>query len=481
MAYTDRAWPVDWQVMINDVDMTLDIVDAHFRASLCTPGGQLNMTINAFIDEDIDPYQDVVIYIDDVKVFTGYTQNIVKARRPTTQELICEDAHAKVKDTFITQMDWESQGEPIGYWIGRFLSQCQVEYSVSGGGPPAPPKSYGFANCYQAIKGLLSFVNWQMSTDADGVFHVKSHVANAAAAYEVEHSNYERIRDDSWLRNRAIVFGYNAESTIDVMWYVPELNDNGEIRTAIFASPDIYWPGTAYTIAGFMQIQFSTPLDVVTLECPGNPYIRIGETVHFNDPWEPHERYGLVTSCQWRVSESYGYQMTLSLDERCWAFWISDTIPSILYCATDGAGVWKTFDDGMNWQDISGSDLDEGLPSYVKAIHVIKGPESVIGTDDTVWAATLGGIFKTDTGSAPWTNMTEEYMDSKAQYMDWWGVKCGVINTERVYCVGNYNAPASNDPGVGYIPARGVIYMYISLDNGLTWNSYLVNPYTREA
>jgi len=172
--------------------------------------------------------------------------------------------------------------------------------------------------------------------------------------------------------------------------------------------------------------------------------------------------------------------MTITLDERCWAFWISDRRPSILYCATEGAGVWKTYDDGENWQDISGSDLNEGLPSYVKAIHVVKG-ESIIGTDDTVWAATLGGIFKTETGSSPWTNMTEEYMDSTAQYIDWWGVLCGPANPEKVYCVGNYTASASNLPGIGYIPSRGVIYMYISEDNGLTWSSYVVNDYAREA
>jgi hypothetical protein len=480
MAYTDKAWPIDWQVLIDGADVTSDIVDAHFRASLCNPGGQLDFTINAFIEQDIDPYETVVVYIDGVKVFTGYTQSNVKARRPTTQELICEDAHAKVKDTFITQMDWESQGESIDYWIGRFLDQCQVSYSIQGGGPPAPPKTYGFANCYQAIKGLLQFINWQMSVDADGVFHVKSHAANEGSAYEVEHTNYERVRDDKWLRNRAIVFGYDEESTIDVQWYVAELNDNGEIRTAIFASPDIYWPGTAYTIAGYMQLQFSTPLDVLTLECPGNPYIRIGETVHFSDPWEPHERYGLVTSCQWRISDHFGYQMTLSLDERCWAFWISDERPNILYCATEGAGVWKTYDDGVNWQDISGDDLNTGTPSYVKAIHVVKGV-SVIGSDDTVWAATLGGIYKTETGSEPWTNITEEYMDAKAQYMDWWGVLCDPAYPEKVYCIGNRTIQASNDPGVGYIPSRGVIYMYISLDDGETWNSYLVNPYTREA
>jgi len=469
MAYNDRAWPINWQVLINDVDMTLHIVDAQFRAALCTPGGQLNMTINALIDEDIIPYQDVVIYIDNIKVFTGYTQNIVLARRPTTQELVCEDALAKVKDTFITQMDWESRGESVSYWIERFLSRCQIDYSVKGGGPPAPPKSYGFANCYQAIKNLLQLINWQMSVDADGVLRVKSHYIQASEAYEVEHTAYERIRDDAWLRNRAVIFGYNAESTVDIMWDVPELS--GEVRTAVFASPDIYWPGTAYRVAGYMQLQFSTPLDTITLDCPGNPHIRIGKTIHFNDPWEPHERNGLVTSCQWRIGATSGYQMTLSLDERCSAFWISDQLPSILYCATEGAGVWKSHNNGRNWYNISGEELSSGPSSYVKAIHVVKG-QGVIGTDDTVWAATLGGIWRTDTGSEPWTNMTEEYMDAKAQYVEWWGVLCGPAQPNKVYCVGNSAVPAFNSPEWGYIPARNVIYMYISMDGGETWSSY---------
>lgn len=479
MAYTDRAWPIDWQVIINGVDVTTDIVDGSFRTALCTPGGQLNFTVNAFIDEDIIPYQSVVVYIDSIKVFTGYTQSIVKARRPVTQELICEDAHAKVKDTFLTDTDWESRGESVNYWIGRLLGECQISYSVQGGGPPAPPKVFGFANCYQEIKNLLSLVNWQMSVDADGKLYVKSHVIDEDAAYEIEHTSYERFLDDSWLRNRAVVFGYNEESTIDVSWYVAELV--GETRTAIFASPDIYWPGTAQTVANYMIAQFSTPQDSITFDCPGNPNIRVGDTAHFVDSFEGIDRYGLITSCQWRVSEQSGYTMTISLDERCSAFWISDVLPSILYCATEGAGVWKSFDNGVNWQDISGEELNDGLPSYVKAIHVIKGSESVLGTDDTIWAATLGGIFKTETGSSPWTNITEEFMDGQAQYMDWWGVTCNILYPDMVYCVGNYTAPETRDPAIGYIPSRGVIYMYISLDNGETWNSYLVNPYTREA
>jgi hypothetical protein len=262
--------------------------------------------------------------------------------------------------------------------------------------------------------------------------------------------------------------------------YIAEIA--GEVRAAIVASPDIIWPGTAYALAEIVLNEFSTPLDMIVLECPGNPEINLGDTVYVSDSWEGHSRYGKVTGVQWHINERDGYKMTLSLDERCPSFWMMDIEPEILYCATEGAGVWRSNDDGNNWYDISGDELSSGLPSYVKDIHVIKGI-SLIGSDDTIWAATLGGIFKTETGAYPWTNITENYMDTRAQEMDWWGVQVGPLDHDKIYCLGNSSEGATrliDEDGnlLGTIPAHSSIWMYISLDGGETWNSYRVNEYS---
>lgn len=476
-----NVWPIDYSITIDSVDISQEIVSVTFKSGICNPIGQLEIVVNPNLDFDVIPYQDVIIYIDNTKVFTGYVQTGVFSRRPYTQIMHCEDALSKVRDTWNHDMDIESHGESVEHWISYFLSLSDVSYAVASGGPAIDERLWGVTNAYQAIASLLKLVSWQLTTDADGVIHVQQNIRNAAAAIDIPRITYwERVQSDEWLRNRAVVLGRNKESSVIVDNYIEALD--GEIRAAIVASPHIVWPATAYSMAWLMLNEFSTPLDTVTVECPGNPNIRVGSTVSVSDEWEDHARNGLVTSCQWRISEREGYVMTLVLDEKCPSFWLSDVEPDILYCATEGEGVWKTYNDGESWFDISGDDLNSGASAYVKDIHVIKGL-SLIGTDDTVWAATLGGIYRTETGAHPWTDITADFMDNKAQSIDWWGVQVGPIDHDKIYCLGNYDSPSTtvtDDSGevVGTIPPRWTIYMYISLDGGTTWNDYIVNSYS---
>lgn len=456
---------ISFQVLISGQDETEYIVDMAFKASLCNPIGQLEITIAPDIDRDILPYEPVRVLLEGTRVFTGYAQTHIQARRPTTQRLLCEDALAKVRDSWNTNLTWESHGtESITYWIERFLNIADVNYTITGGGPPAPAKVWGPTNCYEAIKGLLKYINWQMAVNPSGTIKIETFEVNESAAITVDEIiNYEHYRSDHWLRNRAIVIGRTPEASVILDIDVPELG--GEIRSAIFASGEIIWPGTAYLMAWYMLNEFSTPWDVITVDIPGNPGIRLGSTVHITENWEGTDRYGLVTSWQWRLNETDGYVVNLTIDEKCPSFWLADNEPNILYCSTDGEGVWKTYNNGKNWFDISGDDL-VGTASYVKDIHVIKGL-SPIGTDDVIWAATLGGIYKAEMGGNPWTNITENMLDDRASHMDWWGVLTEPGDADKVYCLGNYLVDS----------VRYTIYMYISSNNGETWSSYPVNPY----
>lgn len=479
MALDQGLWDINWQFIIGEEDLTDYVISIHYKSSLCAPACTMEVVLAPNMERDVIPYETVVIYIDDVLVFTGYTQKEIMARRPVAQTVECEDSIAKVRDTWNYDQYLEANGESTNYWISYFLNLSGVSSSVQGGGPPIPPKRWGVINAYQAIAGMLKLVNWTMCVRPDGVVEVQYHGKNEATAIPVKHTSWERVIDDSWLRNRAVVLGRNEESSVIVDNDVPEIA--GEIRSAIVASPDIIWPGTAYAMANLILNEFSTPLDQIVVECPGNPYINLTDTVYVSDSWEGHSRYGKVTGLQWQINAKDGYKMVLSLDERCPSFWMADIEPIILYCALEGGGVWKTYNDGLSWFDISGEDLNSGLPSYVKDIHVIKGL-SLIGSDDTVWAATLGGIFRTTTGADPWTNITEEYMDTRAQGMDWWGVRVGPVDHDKIYCLGNSPDGATrviDTEGnvLGTLPARSSIWMYISLNGGETWNSYPVNSY----
>lgn len=465
----NSPWEVTFTVTVDGTDISNRVLGMEFKQSICSPGGHLDIEVapNA-LSVDIVPYMDVVVTIDGTKVFTGYTQNDVVARRPVQQTIVCEDAIAKVRDTWNTDMYLSSNGtQSISYWVSYFLSLAGVSSSVSSGGPTAPEKDFGITNALSEVTELLQFVNWQITTNANGVIVVGQNSKNYFDYSEIGVITYERETSDHWLRNRAVIIGASEESSVVVDNDVPELGT--EIRAGIVASPYIYWPGTAHRLAWYLLNEFSNPWDVRHIETTGQPQIRVGSTVHFHHEWQGvvDDHYGLVTTLEWRINPDVGYMMVVTVDEKCPTFWITDTEPLILYCATEGRGVWRSNDNGVNWYNISGEELDNGdSHSYVKDIHVVKG-ESIIGSDDTVWAATLGGIWRTETGDAPWTNMTATYMDGKAQSMDWWGVRCGPFLSNRVYALGNYKADS----------IRWTIYMYISFDNGLTWSSYPVNSW----
>lgn len=479
MALDSGLWDVNFTLTVGGEDLSNWLISGMYKSSLCAPSAILELTLAPDMERDVIPYETVTVSIDGTLVFTGYTQKEVMARRPVAQTVDCEDALSKVRDTWSYDQDLEANGESTSYWINYFLDLAGVSKSVAGGGPPIPQKRWGVINCYQAIVGMLKLVNWTIRVRPDGTVEITHHIKNEGAAITVKHTSWERTIDDSWLRNRAVVLGRNEESSVMLDNYVPEIA--GEIRAAIVASPDIIWPGTAYAMANIILNEFSTPLDMIVLECPGNPEINIADTVYVTDSWENHSRYGKVTGLQWRLNAKDGYKMTLSLDERCPSFWMVDMEPVVLYCALEGGGVWKSFNDGESWFDISGEELNEGSASYAKDIHVIKGL-SLISSDDTVWAATLGGIFKTETGANPWINITEEYMDTRAQGMDWWGIRVSPIDHDRIYCLGNAPEGATqivDGEGnlLGTIPPHSSIWIYTSLDGGETWTGYPVNSY----
>lgn len=460
-------WTTNFQVTIGGHDLSSEIVSMHGKTSLCNPTGQIDIEVKPNLSEDIDPYESVVIYIDGTKVFTGFTQTVTKSRMPHNQTITCSDPMIKVNDTYFTTV-YTSHGENISYWIKKFLDLSGVGYQVSDGGAPTPPdKTWAYTSARDAIVDLLRLENWQIKVDPDGVINVQAFpldTSNPRFTLD-ELLSFERHKSDSYWRNRAVVIGRNEESSVVQDQSIPQLGD--EIRAAVVASPDIIWRGTAHTMAALILNEFSRPLDIITVEIEGEPTIHVGDSARVVESWSDTDETYLVTAVDWRIDAS-GYVTTVTLNERCPSFWLADREPEILYCATEGYGVWKTYNDGVSWFDISGEDLNSGQPSYAKDIHVIKG-ESLVGTDDTVWAATLGGIFKTETGADPWTHITEEYMDSQAQAMDWWGVQTEPLEANKVWCVGNYYNNTQR---------RNEIWMYKSQNGGETWSKYWVNKDT---
>lgn len=126
--------------------------------------------------------------------------------------------------------------------------------------------------------------------------------------------------------------------------------------------------------------------------------------------------------------------VTLTLDQ---------TRPAIMYAGTSG-GVYKSLNRGMRWEKSNNGLVDPELLKSSRALGV-----TVVQVDpyspDTVFAATLNGIYKSTEAGASWTRIAQSLPDQMISAM--------VLDRGK--------------PGAVYVASRKGIYK--SEDQGATW------------
>ena len=119
--------------------------------------------------------------------------------------------------------------------------------------------------------------------------------------------------------------------------------------------------------------------------------------------------------------------------------------PSTLYAGTSG-GVYKTVSRAARWEKINNGLVDPEVRSSSRALGV-----TVVAVDpfnpDTVYAATLSGLYKTTSGGQVWTRIAQSLPDQMISAMVLDRAKAGVI----------------------YVASRQGIHR--SEDGGITWKT----------
>lgn len=119
------------------------------------------------------------------------------------------------------------------------------------------------------------------------------------------------------------------------------------------------------------------------------------------------------------------------------------TRSSVLYAGTSG-GVYKSIDQGAHWVQVNHGLVPEGLVKTSRALGVTSVQVDPF-MPDTVYAATLAGLYKTTDGAASWVRIGGSLQDQMIVAM--------VLDRVRA--------------GVMYVAARDGIHR--SEDGGKTW------------
>ena len=117
------------------------------------------------------------------------------------------------------------------------------------------------------------------------------------------------------------------------------------------------------------------------------------------------------------------------------------TRPSILYAGTSG-GVYKTANEGTHWEKVNNGLVPSDMVKTSRALNVTS-----IEVDrfepETVYAATLSGVFKTTDGAKSWSRIGESLSDQMIISMMLDRTKKGVV-----YLAGRDGVHRSDDGGM---------------------------------
>lgn len=162
--------------------------------------------------------------------------------------------------------------------------------------------------------------------------------------------------------------------------------------------------------------------------------------------------------------------------------------PAVMYAGTSG-GVYKTSDHGTHWQQVNTGLVPEGMVKTSRALGVTSVQVDPF-TPDTVYAATLAGLYKTTNGAVSWVRIGESLQDQMivAMVLDraragmmYLAGRDGVHRSEdggRTWALSNEGLATTNirslaqspmDPQVLFAGTNGS-GLYKSVDGGAHWH-----------
>jgi len=380
--------------MTTEVSATMNgvsVVSLHVEQDIC----RLAATCEGVLESGaFTPGSGLVISVNGTTLFTGFVTDVLKSTDGTTT-VSGVDKMSLALDTFIVDEVRIEEEKDAGYWISYWLDYVGLESTGEvETGRTIPPtlseeRGWQYISVGDILLECLAYAGgYVLYTDAFGVVQIVSMAAGTGAPTFADLISYSRTQDNSWYRNRAVVFGTSSGSWVEGEYIPGDFTVVAEYpeempalpRTVAVSSSYIQNQSAAEDLARDIVDFFDDYLDIRRYLVPfagaqiGGGITSIETTV--NDAGARQlittgERCGFV----WGHGKPYGQIMfavpgTLSVGDDVAPWFICD-VPEGMTLLSTKAGVktpggsaiyyeLETSTDGENWTYIHANGIGAG-------------------------------------------------------------------------------------------------------------------------
>lgn len=396
-----------FSIVYESTDISDYVISFERNIQICTGIGTLDFVVTKGVPVSFATWDTVLLYEAGVKKGVFNVSTITRDASTGNYLVSCQDNSKRLVDYFITDFYEINYYSTSKYWIEKFLTEAGVDYifkTDAESSPLSENTSLGLNSAYDTIIYLLQLNGWFIYFNKEGkavIGNLKASLTSGAYTFDdSEILNLKENKNDSMLRNRAVVWGNSGifyDNSVDTAWNY----DTNDKRAVVLANSSIRDNDLAAQLGEKILDEFAQLTHTVTLECHGYYNLNIGEVVRINSDY--YKDSGVLTTLSTRGS-SNGFITTITINERCpRLFGIFYFYGDYVYIATKGSGVWrKSLNDG-DFEDFSSGleDLDV-VDLYVAneklACVTEKGLLYTRNSDDFSWTEITWGDLTDEIG-----------------------------------------------------------------------------------
>jgi hypothetical protein len=410
------------QILINSVDVTSHLVSMERNCTLEKPGCTVALEFDSGLNfSAINPWHDLVTYENGTKVLTGYVTHIIPSRSSAGPTVAIQgmDTFKRCSDWFIGDnlytggpdaiLSTDLTTHTLNYYVGYLCNLCGISYSIND----TAGSSYnmisdvqlGLQSVSDTLTMLCGIIQWQMRVDANGILQFDHINKPTSPDYTLNTViGFEEDVNDTDTKNQVKVWGLQSITSGsagalgvggEVLYQEdrPVVGVNGT-RTMVYAIPQIDTTAKAKDLAKAALDQWAMLEDVGAFQIVGNPAIRVGQSVGYNNSFMTSRSYLDTVTDLRSTMNGAGYKQELTAGRRSYRFpfWSTRTSGS----TAPNPVIWETSGSGTNI-------------GYVQKIFYDSGYLYLTGQETTVSAGNLNRHMKIEkrdatNGNLIWQN-----------------------------------------------------------------------------